>query len=370
MVKLLFLLHMGLWEMAKNKRLNIIVIISLSIGLFMPFFSIASINHFLKNLNSLKPIVLEDAYQLSVFSEHLSESDYLKLKKDMRTENVAGSERVNAVVEINGYKIADTVMGVQSDYREFIHINLIEGQWFKQEELITNARVCIIEKNLLDSNEITAKLGDPIELNGYTFKIIGICDTFDSTGQIYVPCDSIPIFSLVKEKHQYNLYLQYGEDSSLDIVQRKADAIFTQILYLTTIQESYKNKVLFGIQNSIVLFCVTIPILIFSCLNSILVISGKVESMQYNLKLKMIMGADSRDFFLSCFCENFLLMMAGYILDILFMPIVRHLLPEEFILEFDLAVYIIVFVVMLFICVLLSLAAIKKTKNLLPSDML
>lgn len=370
MDRLLFLLQMSYYELIGHKRLNVIVIISLALGLLLPFLAFANINVFLKNLDSLKPKIEKNSFYCSVFSTYLSEGKYNELNRELGTIKVGGTSRITQTITIDDEKITDSVTGVSEDFFDFVDMNVVEGRLFDKQEIKEGVKCCIIEETLLSGKNIDKNLGDTIDINGVPFQIIGFVRTVDLSDKIWIPNKVFEKGVAALEQNQYTRYMQYEESESIEIVEKELNYLFEQVLYIQTIREHYTKLLSFCISNSITIFLVTIPIIVFAILNCFMVVYGKIKNGIVNMGIKMVLGSGRKKVFLSCFRDNLFLAVIAYLLDILLLPIVRKTVPSELIMDFDLSVYAAVFILMLIMCFIISLLSVRKVFKINISSVL
>ena len=111
---------------------------------------------------------------------------------------------------------------------------------------------------------------------------------------------------------------------------------------------------------SFVLLAVTIPLSIFSLINCILVLFGKIARTRHEIGIKMALGASQSTIFGTSFLENSILSAIAFVVDLAILLFIVRTAPEGFLLLFDGRVLVCSLGLLILLCFLLSLSMTRR----------
>lgn len=359
MDKLLFLFELSIKELKKNKKINIVVMLSLALGILMPLMALANINVYWVNIKNLYPQIDQNTYYCNLNTGHLTGETYLDIKELLDAVKVGGCEKKSSNIIINDTSVSEGVCAISEEFLDFVKYDLMSGRRIEEEEITTAKRVCMVEESLLSKYNLAVEIGDYIEIGGEAFQVVGIIRTMELINQVLVPAG---IFDgrYDIENNSYTMFVQMKTLMDEKVIQESLQEKVENIYSIQKVNDYFKAKRSECSVIALGIFSITIPLMIFSIVNCILVLYGKIVKMKYEIGIKMALGAEKKEIFFSCFFENGLLALGAYFIDILILPLIIKTVPVGFLLLFDFKVYLSCFLLMVLLCFLMSLRLTRK----------
>ncbi|MBQ7954212.1 MAG: ABC transporter permease [Lachnospiraceae bacterium] len=359
MNKLFFLFELSVRELKKNIKINLIVMFSLALGLMMPIIALANINVFWVNVKNLFPQISENAYFCNVETEHLTNEMYLEIKENLDAIKLGGCEKLAYDVEITDTIVNDAVGAISEEFLDFVKYDIIEGRSIKKEEIKEVKTVCMIEESLLSQYNLQVGVGDVLFVEGKPLQIVGVFRSMELINKVLVP-NGVFDDNGNLNKNNYTFFVQTEKNVGENQIEKKLEEKTGQIYRIQDINDYFERKREICFSNSVFIFAITIPLMIFSIINCILVLYGKIARMRYETGIKMALGAEKKEIFFSCFFENGLLSLLAYLIDILVLPMFTQTIPEGVILLFDAKVYVLGFLILELLCFIISFSMTHK----------
>lgn len=363
MNKLLFLFELSIGELKKNLKINIIVIFSLALGILMPIIALANINVFWVNVKNLYPEISENAYYCNVTTGHLTEEMYSDIAESLGAVILGGYESRNEKATIRNQELSGAVGAISEDYLDFVKYDLLEGRGIEKEEIHSAEKVCMIEESLLSQYGLSVEIGEDILIGGEPFQIRGIFRTMEHINKILVPSG---VFDGEEDlnTNQYAFFIQCEENRNPDMLMEQLAEKVENVHRVEYIDDYFESKRESCFANSVAIFAITIPLMVFSLINCILVLYGKIARMRYEIGIKMALGAEKKEIFFACFFENSLLSIIAYCIDLVILPMFSKTVPQGLILLFDAKIFVLSFLILELLCFVMSFSMTRKIMKL------
>ncbi|MCI9337056.1 MAG: hypothetical protein HFH93_05860 [Lachnospiraceae bacterium] len=175
MSKLGFLLELSIRELKRSVKINVLVILSLALGMYLPILSIADINVFFQNRKNLYPKISQDAWYCSVQSEHLTEAAYAHLAESLHLDRVGGCEKRSDTIRIADKQVSDALCVISEDFFDFARCDLLEGENIWESGGAALTKSCMLEESFPAKYGVRAEVGDSLEVNGVAYLLDILC---------------------------------------------------------------------------------------------------------------------------------------------------------------------------------------------------
>ncbi len=354
MNRLCFLLELSIKGLLQNKKINMMVILSLALGMLMPILMLANLNVFWVNVKNLYPNISQNTYFCSAKSQHITAQRYEEIRNELGAVCIGGFEGYPASIQAEDIVIEQGVGAVSIDYLDFIRYDVLSGRSITKDEIRSAARVCMLEESFLEQNELTVTVGDKISLEKESFEVVGIYRSMDLINTVLVPAS---VFDTVNSsaRNMTNMFIQFETPVDRETLSTGLEFTIGSALEIRPIEEYFAQIRRYCFEVSTVLFAVTIPLTVFSLINCILVIFGKIARMSHVIGIKRALGAGQSAIFWTSFLENGILAIIAFVLDLAVLPFMVKTVPEGFILLFDGKVFIYSFGLLILLCFVLSM---------------
>ena len=359
MDKLFFLLEWSIKGLFKNKKINLIVILSLALGMMMPIIALANINVFWVNVKNLYPEISENTYFCSVRSKHITMQRYEEIQNDLGAVYLGGIESHAAAVLVGDIMTEREVGALSVNYLDFIRYDILSGRSITKEEIQSATRVCMLEESFLEQNGLTVSVGDEITLEMKSFEVVGIYRSMDLINTVLVPASVFDTDSS-STRNTISMFIQFETQVDEEALLTGLEKVLDSAQEIKPIEEYFAQKRSYCFEVSAVLFAVTIPLTVFSLINCILVIFGKIARTRHVIGIKMALGAGTGTIFWTNFLENSILSVIAFAVDVAVLPFVVRTVPKGLILLFDWKVFVYSLGLLIFLCFILSLCMTRR----------
>lgn len=271
MSKLGFLLELSIRELKRSVKINVLVILSLALGMYLPILSIADINVFFQNRKNLYPKISQDAWYCSVQSEHLTEAAYAHLAESLHLDRVGGCEKRSDNIRIADKQVSDALCVISEDFFDFARCDLLEGENIWESGGAALTKSCMLEESFPAKYGVRAEVGDSLEVNGETYQIAGFFRSMELIGKVLVPLEGFQEKGF-DQKNYYTLFVQDTASGGEALLQAKLQEHLYQVNYVDGIDRYYERTRKRCTANSLAIFLVTVPITLFSIVNCILIL--------------------------------------------------------------------------------------------------
>lgn len=359
MNKLFFLLELSYKGLLKNKKINMIVILSLSLGMLMPIILLANLNVFWINVKNLYPEISENTFWGSVKSQHITMQEYEEIQSRLEAVCMGGIEWYPASIQVENSVVEREVGAVSVDYLDFIRYDILSGRSITKEEIQSAAKVCMLEENFLENNILTIAVGDKVSMEGESFEVVGIYRSMDLINTVLIPASVFDTIN-TSARNMINVFIQFKTSVDEATALIGMEEVFDSVWEIKPIEEYFAQIRSYCFEVSFVLVAVTIPLTVFSVINCILVIFGKIAQMRHVIGIKMALGAGRSTIFWTGFLENSILSVIAFGVDLVVLPFLIKTVPEGFLLQFDWKVFVLSFGLLILLCFLLSLSTTRR----------
>lgn len=355
--------------MVKYVRLNIVVVITLCVGMMIPLVALADIQYFFEYGETARPAVMDSAATFYGNSPRPETAEiYGTLTADSRFRRVAVRETVNQNVEFAGETYYQGVNYISSEELSFYPPCMAAGCSLETADFESGDKVCLVEENFYQDKEISGVPGDKLVIEGEQYTVVGIFRKLDSRGAIWIPWDQAS--PIRKGSRQIVLNIEYQDGLTFEEVRENVSSLFENIISADTLRQHYLKSRRQGIQLSIAILLLILPLLLVSIINCFAVIQGKIRRMRYQFAVEMAYGAKDKDIFQSCFLENLVLCGIALLLDILLLPLITPHVPPQIEMVWKPQVFLEMLLLMLVICLLLSRLSARSIRKTSPAKIL
>lgn len=365
----LFRSEICLKSMLKYVRLNIVVVITLCIGMIVPLVALADIQYFVQYGETARPAVMDSAATFYSNSPRLEAAEiYGTLTADPRFRRVAVNRIVYQNVEFAGETYYQGVHYISSEELAFYPPCIVEGRSLETADFESGDKVCMVEMHFYQDKGISGAPGDKLAIDGEQYTVVGIYRKLDSRGAIWLPWN--PASPVRRGNGQIVLNIEYQGGLDFEEVMETVRPLFENIISANTLRQDYLKNRRQGIQLCISILLLILPLLLFSMINCFAVIQGKIRRMRYQFAVEMAYGAKDKDIFQSCFLENLILCGIALLLDILLLPLITPHVPPQIEMVWRPQVFFEMFLLMFVICLLLSRLSARSIRKISPAKIL
>ncbi len=355
MSKLFFLLELSVKGLMKHKKINLIVILSLALGMVMPILLFANLNVFWINVKNLYPEISENTYYCSAKSEHLTAKRYDEMQRELGVARLGGLEWYPASFWVGDTVTEREVGAVSANYLDFIRYDVLSGRSITKEEVQSAAKVCMLEESFPEQYKLSVTVGEKITLEGESYEVVGIYRSMDLINTVLVPA-SVFDMDNSSTRNTISMFVQFDTSVEVDTVLTEMEEVLGSVQVVRPVEEYFAQKRDYCFEVSVVLLAVTIPLSVFSLINCILVIFGKIARTRHEIGIKMALGAGQNTIFWTSFLENSILSVIAFGVDLAVLPFVIRTVPKGFLLLFDWKVYLCSLGLLILLCFVLSMS--------------
>lgn len=303
-----------------NKLLNLIVVLSISIGMMYPVIACTISERILRDAKLSEYMDIEHTSVLEFFTPYMEQKEIDK-KIEGLTEgiDVFGYQAIYTVTaKWNRKYMVTTVAGYSSGFMTLEGNEILKGRLLTEDELSAGKPVCLV----LASSIHNFKIGDSISFAGTTYEIVGMVYMPKSYGGILIPYNAMEKF-IGKNNVQYKVTVHTSQIPNINEISKNLN--FTNsILSIGTASENtkpYYESIWALIKERI---GIGLIVLLFAVISMIMIIVGKTIDDQYMIGVKMSVGASGTRVFIETFLQNSILIIIALMIDFILFPIVKH----------------------------------------------
>lgn len=365
----LFQSEICLKSMLRYVKLNIVVVITLCVGMIVPLVALADIQYFVQYGETARPAVMDSAATFYSNSPRMETAEiYRTLTADPRFRRVAVSEIMYRNVEFGGEKYYRGVHYISSEELAFYPPCMVEGRSLETADFESEDKVCLVEEHFYQDKGISGAPGDMLAIEGEQYTVVGIFRKLDGRGTIWLPWN--PASPIGRNNRQIVLNIEYQGELDFEEVREIIRPFFEDIISADTLRQDYLKSQRQGIQLCISILLLILPLLLFSMINCFAVIQGKIRRMRYQFAVEMAYGAKRKNIFQSCFLENLVLCGIALLLDFLLLPLITPHVPTQIDMVWRPRVFLEMFLLMFMICLLLSRLSARSIRKISPAKIL
>lgn len=327
----------------KNRKMNLLVLLCLTVGFVLPVFCLANVNTFVEDFSTMRLKVREHGILLY---GNFEKGDLLRNTLDqfeigaraylLKTEGTIQFQET-------GYENR-FVYGISESFFAYEQFTLQQGRMLTADDFEKGNAVGLIEKSFLANNGIS-DMDIPFEMiiNNTAITIVGSFSSMNHYTKLFLPERLLEKMTLENPLMIETVYGQYhGKEELSRMLSKIADAPLP-IREIITAEEAYRRSLTNGwVQVSAVLLIALVSFL-FSGINITLIITGKMVHMKKKLAIRKALGASYGDLMLTIFFENLMLSTLALLISFATVKICIEYAPAmmNFVLNFR--VYILSF---------------------------
>lgn len=328
MNRFIFILKNTICSLKEKMGFNLIIIIALSIGLFMPMLFLAQGNYYLNYCShsfytEADGTAFIDGQRKYMPVDELNE----KISKIEGVTDFAYYASCDVTVEKGKSSFISRMVGISEHYTELTGYTLIEGRIPTDEEIRNDENVCIVRRN---SSEYTdgwiIKVGDEFKLNGKEYTVIGIILDPKAYGEFLIPYSALEKMVRPNAGLQYVMFLrtipENVENVLNEAVSTKLVSNVLQKLSAAEHEAEWRNQLWIALKKVLL---PELVLLALSVLNFILIMYGKFLETLYAWGVKMAVGEARLMIFIELFLQNLILILLAVMVPVI---IVAKVLPE------------------------------------------
>ncbi|MGB8452219.1 MAG: ABC transporter permease [Anaerocolumna sp.] len=306
--------------LAANKLLNLIIIVSIVVGMMYPIVACTISEGILQDSKLSEYKDPEHMAILEFFAPFMEQSELdTKIMSLTKGIDIYGYQTIYTVTaKCNKHNFLSAVAGYSSSFLSLEGYKLIEGRLITETEISEGKPVCMVRTN--GENDI--KAGDSLSFMGTSYEVVGIIRIPKAYGGIFIPYKAMEAF-IGKNSLQYKITLQTKEEPNINEI--KSNLYFADsVLSIGTAVENvkpYYESVWALIRERI---GIGLIVLLFAVISIIMIIIGKAIDDQYIIGVKMSIGASGIQVFTETFLQNAVLMIIALLIDFILFPIVKH----------------------------------------------
>lgn len=257
------------------------------------------------------------------------------------------------VVANDEYRKAVGIQGYSSNYFDYNTSKLLEGRMPTEEEIATNAKVCVLAKS---SRAIyrNIKVGDIVTISGVEFEVIG--SAYVNKGTLLVPYGALEEFLGIDDtyKMEYDIYVQTEQTADIDAVRAEFKEHKWAIDKIEPMEEFYKSIADLRDRLNYQRALTALPAIVFALIGVAMIMVGKMKDSDYLTGVKLALGATKANVFMDLFLENAAIAAVAVALDSILAHAFYPVLQKYVEMELDYRVYIAAAAIALLVCVVVT----------------
>lgn len=302
-----------------HRALNVVVIVTIAIGLMFPLAILSTASFMLDNLMLCR---YEDPQNRIVADCRSVYQTPEKLDEWLDTDNVAdyGYIAYKSVLWLTDKEVRTIgVAGVTPEYFELEGFELEKGRMITAEEYAQGAHVCLIR------DDIGVTVGETVSLMGEEYEVVGQVNVPKMYGVIAVPYRCMEELAM-GDAMQFRLSSRMKDKESALRFQMSSLGFSDSILNFARGEEinapyidSIRGQISDLLKKGSIVMAAALVSIVF-------ILTGKAFEERYLIGLRIAMGATGRRIYGELFLENGILTVLALLLDLILFPIViRHM---------------------------------------------
>lgn len=338
-------------------KINVILIVSMALGLLFPIFCLGNINVFVQNIETMRIQGGADTIVLTLYGVDVAFQDVQRAIQNVgiKSADFALIAYCNSTVDWNDERHSEVVYYTTENITDFEMFVPVAGE----SVFSKNQNTCIIEKADLEQyGELS--IGDTVTVDGQAYKLAGVYSSVRNNGKIFLPL--APQTS--KGALQYSrIYFRNTQQSDLERLCTALETIGLKVRSVRNGEQDFQKLLSQCIQQSVLIFSAGAVSLLFAGLNIGLVLTGKILHNKRLIGIHMALGSSYSTELFSALVENLLCFAAAFILDLVLVQLLRPTVPQTFALALTAGVYIGAFVFGAGMVLLVTWATMRNLKR-------
>lgn len=327
--KIAYIFHISFLRVLHKKKLFIILLLSLTFAIIVPFIGTSLIESLITQKNNIHSKYSDTAYAYRLHTKLLDSEVVSYIRNNVCDMGVM----VNLY---NEYVILHPNTPKQSG--RFFDINAVDNQTLSIiyssldeaaiESFTANNFVCIIDYQTAKKGSL--RIGDTISIQGNSYEIISICT--DQTSNFIC----IPYLKLSSNiAYQHTLYLFFDSETPKEAALSIMHTVFpnTTDNDIVSITETYHTKKSSIVSTLSVIVGITFAYMICAIINISTIRYGDIKINQHDYAVSLALGSTKFELLLSILFENLILTPLALIVNIIIFFFIRHLLPFPYYLS-------------------------------------
>ncbi len=302
-----------------NYRINIVIVVSLFLGLLFPMMLMGGIEDGLAVMNSnqiknSQRVVLASTISMPLIDEKSMQE---LIEPYSFVENIAAISTQFTYVTMNEKRVQTTVLGITSNYTDFNQIKMLNGKDFDDLKENFIHRVCLVGEELAIEHKITNHTNKYVNINGVPYKVIGIVK---HQGGILIPYGSVVDTEVKKTQHEF--YLLCTDEKYMDMVSNIEFFSKMELTQANKRQKNYEEDILNNVSTILIIIVV---VLLYSVINTITILNCKFNLEKRKIGILRALGASNIQIYIGNLLETFLLAIIASILVFILAPMLNHI---------------------------------------------
>lgn len=321
MKKLIFILKNTVIGFKGKLAFNLIIIIALSIGLFMPMLFLAEGNYYLNYCShsfyaDAQGTAFIDGFRKIAPADALNE----EFSKIDGVTDFAYNATHDVTIEKDNALFLSNVVGISERYTELTGYTLLDGRIMTADEITNNESVCVVSRIDSDfTNGWTIKVGDKFKINSKEYTVIGIVYDPIAYGTFLIPYNALEEMVGPKAEMQYLMFLRTAPDNVQNVLKENVVTNFLQKMSAAEYEAEWKRQLMIAFRRSSLPWLI---LLAFSVLNFILIIYGKFLETLYTWGVKSAVGETRLTVFGELFLQNLILILLAAIAPLIIIAVI------------------------------------------------
>ena len=367
MRKALFLIHLSYKGIMKEKKRYVVICISFALGMLLPCMFFANTIPSIEAIGAMHNVREENikVYQALV-PRHQNLMDAIS---DLSSANVAYSVRASYSPLINMRERSLLIEGIDEHYDSIEAFELREGRLLSPDEFSSGSPVCLLEADYaLNPNMPALSAGDDLIVEGETYSVVGIVESYAMQGAVIVPLETF--FGMPSRPYYYsNIYIVGADSEQLFVIERILQQSLNidsgkdaEVIVAETLDNSTKSSAL--------TMLLGFAALLFAALNILQISYGILRGKLFTYGVYMANGMSTGTAYACFYFDNALPMIAAIPVMVLMINLVLHTVPYSFAMRLSLNVYVATVLSGLVTCAVLAGILVRKMRRLTVSALL
>lgn len=334
-----YAMWMSLASLRRNWKLNLVLVISLTLGMLLPMLCLGNINVFLQKYATIR---LKDASQVLTASFQTgyvtpNEVEDALEQFDVTCDRFALSASVRCPVTYDDTTNQLYVYYVTENWQMFETVQLVEGEL----DFPSGQQLCLVDESMTERYD-GLTVGTTISISGNSYTVAGIFSALDHKSMM-IPL-SEDEWDAASGLTVTELYL-HGKDGlpEQDRVSKALQALGLTAVTLQSGEQDAQRTLRTSLRQVVIILAVGLAAFFYAAINIEVVFTGKLTQDKREIGIHMALGASPGSILLSVLTEHLLCYGAAYLAAMGLLQLLRPTYPEELKLVMDAGMYAVSF---------------------------
>lgn len=324
MKKVLFCIQNALQRLYALRRINIIIVITISIGLLIPLAILTIVNNTFENIQMSRDEVTDQTVIIEFAGKFLTEENMSKKLErfipDMEEMGFCVMYMTSGTIQNKDCVIS--LASYSSEYLNLVQYKVEEGHMLTEEEIENNIEVCNLQWGYT-GYEGQGELNIPITVMGHQLKPVGVIRHKAVYGSVIVGYPLLEKMIGDKANLQYYIIVKSANMPSIAQLTTKfsSDPSISELQVLSA-KDYYKVRSDAAIRDFSKKLGFASLALGFSVIGFVMIMYGKICDEQYMIALKLGIGASKKDIFFEILIQIVCIVVLAYLIDFSILPYV------------------------------------------------